>query len=235
MDRSQAYYNDFSHSYERERIRGYHRLIDDLEIEVAAPLSEGRRVLEIGCGTGLILERLKQRSVSCWGIDLSPKMIKKAQERGLNVLLGNVLHIPFADSSFDLVCSFKVLAHVEAIDRAIREITRVTVPGGLMVLEFYNPWSVRYVAKRMAGPQPISADKNEADVYTRWDSPRAIPKLLPSGVELIGFRGVRVFTPFGAIHKIPVVAPAVSFLERMALNSPFRNFGGFLIAILRKT
>jgi ubiquinone/menaquinone biosynthesis C-methylase UbiE len=231
---SRAYYDDFSTGYERERGVGYHRMIDDLEMQVLEPFIEGRDVLEVGCGTGLILGRIAPRATSAWGIDLSPGMLAAAQQRGLNVVLSSATELPFADESFDLVCSFKVLAHVPDIRAALSEIARVTRPGGLMVLEFYNPWSLRYLAKRIAGPQPISDGRTEADVFTRWDSPRAIAALLPHGVEVESFRGVRVFTPAAFAHKVPIVRDALRVLERGALESPLRYFGGFLIAILRK-
>ena len=103
-----------------------------------------------------------------------------------------------------------------------------------MLLEFYNPWSLRYLAKRIAGPQPISAGRTEADVYTRWDSPSTIPKLLPPGVRLEGLRGVRVLTPAAFVHKLPLLRRALPIVEAMAMDSPLRYFGGFVVAMLRK-
>ena len=231
---NRSYYDDFSTGYERERGRGYHQLLDDLELSVIEPFVAGRRVLEVGCGTGLILGRLAQRAQDAWGIDLSPKMLQVARDRGLQVVQSSATQLPFADASFDTVCSFKVLAHVPDIAGALSEIARVTRPGGAMVLEFYNPWSLRYAAKRIAGPQPISDGRNEADVFTRWDTPPAIRALLPAGVEIEALRGVRVFTPAAFVHKVPLVRDVFAALERRAVASPLRYFGGFLIAILRK-
>jgi ubiquinone/menaquinone biosynthesis C-methylase UbiE len=231
---NRAYYDDFSGGYERERAAGYHRMLDDLEMQVVAPLAQGKRVLEVGCGTGLILGRLARHAELARGVDLSPGMLQAARERGLDVMLGSATQLPFEDASFDLVCSFKVLAHVPDIAQALQEIARVTRPAGYMVLEFYNPWSLRYLAKRIAGPQPISEGRTEADVFTRWDSPRAIRNLLPANVELTAFRGVRVVTPAAFVHKLPLLGRAFSIAEQRALASPLRYFGGFLIAIARK-
>jgi SAM-dependent methyltransferase len=152
----------------------------------------------------------------------------------LNVVLGSVTQIPFADDSFDFVCSFKVLAHVPQIGRALSELARVTAPGGQLALEFYNPWSLRYLAKRIAGPQPISATRTEADVYTRWDTPSTIERLLPPGIELEDLRGVRVLTPAAFVHRVPLLSHGLRFAERAAVDSPLRYFGGFLVALLRK-
>ncbi len=232
--RARDYYDDFSKRYEDERARGYHALIDDLEMSIVEPLARGRDVLEVGCGTGLILERLARVARSARGVDLSDGMLEKARARGLDVVQGSATQLPFDDDSFDLACSFKVLAHVPDIGKALAEIARVTRPGGEMVLEFYNPWSLRYLVKRAAGPQPISDTRTEADVYTRWDSPLVIRRLLPPGVELVDYAGVRVVTPAALVHRAPLLRDVIAWAERAAVRSPVRYFGGFLVAILRK-
>lgn len=231
---NRAYYDDFSTSYERERGAGYHALLDELEADAVCDLARGKRVLEAGCGTGLVLSRLKQVASSAHGFDLSAGMVRKARGRGLSVSLGSVTAVPFRDASFDLVCSFKVLAHVPQITDALTELARVTRPGGLLALEFYNPWSLRYAAKRIAGPGRISDQRTEADVYTRWDTPFAVPKLLPPNVKLVDYRGIRVVTPAAFVHKVPLLSAAFRGAERASMRSPLRYFGGFLLAILQK-
>ena len=228
------YYDDFSHGYERERGYGYHQLLDELEMRVVTPLATGKRVLEVGCGTGLILDRLARHAREAHGIDLSAGMLLGARARRLSVVQASATHLPFASNSFDFVCSFKVLAHVPDIRGAVAEIVRVTRPGGQMALEFYNPWSLRYLAKRLAGPQPISDGRTEADVFTRWDSPRAIRALFPHDAVFEDVRGVRVLTPAAFAHRVPLLRNALRHAEHAALASPLRYFGGFLIALARK-
>ncbi len=233
--KARRYYDDFSDSYEEGRGYGYHRMIDDLEVEIATPYAQGARVLELGCGTGLILARVAEVAREAVGIDLSEGMAQRARDRGLDVHIGSVCDLPFDDDHFDLTYSFKVLAHVPDICAALREAARVTRPGGHLLLEFYNPWSLRYLAKKAAGPQPVGDDRTEADISTRWDSPRDIPKLLPPNLELVDYHGIRVLTPFAAVHRVSWIARGLSRAERMASHSPLRYFGGFLVAVLRKS
>jgi ubiquinone/menaquinone biosynthesis C-methylase UbiE len=233
-DATRAYYDEFSRWYEKERGRGYHALIDDLEVSVAEPYARGARVLEVGCGTGLILERIARVAERAVGIDLSPGMLEQARQRGLDVHEGMATALPFDDASFDLVYSFKVLAHVPEIEKALAEMVRVTRPGGTVLAEFYNPWSLRYLAKRLGPAGRISENTTEAAVYTRFDSPQRIREILPPSARLEGFRGVRVVTPTARLVSLPVVGRAVSLLEHALLDSPAARFGGFLIAVIKR-
>src|SRR5439155_23415932 len=97
--------------------------------------------------------------------------------------------LPFADASFDVTCSFKVLAHVSEIGAAMAEMTRVTRPGGTVVAEFYNPWSLRALGKRLGPAGKISDATDEGAVFTRFDRPSAAAAPLPAGTKLGERRG----------------------------------------------
>jgi ubiquinone/menaquinone biosynthesis C-methylase UbiE len=231
---NRSYYDEFSNWYERDRGRGYHQMIDDLELRLALPRAEGKRALEVGCGTGLILEHVARVASSAKGIDLSPGMLEKARARGLDVHEASATELPFEDAQFDLTYSFKVLAHVPDIAKALREMARVTVPGGTMLAEFYNPYSLRYLAKRLGPAGKISAQTTESAVYTRYDSPDAIRAIVPSGCELVGFHGVRTLTPTAAVFKVPALGAMFRKAEFVVQSSPLARIAGFLVAEIRK-
>ena len=236
MKDNRTYYDEFAAGYEDQRHHGYHVMLDELEIGVARPLCEGKDVLEVGCGTGLILRRLAEFSRSAVGIDLSPGMLEKARARGLDVVEGSATDLPFEDGTFDAVCSFKVLAHVEDIEQAMREVARVLRPGGRAVLEFYNRRSLRYLVKRMKTADAISAQSTDHDVFTRYDDLEDVARYLPANLKIDEVRGVRVFTPFAQLHGWPVVGSALRWLERVARDNPLtRGYGGFLVVVLTRT
>ena len=234
-DATRKYYDEFSGWYERERGRGYHALIDDLEVRVATEFARNGTALEVGCGTGLILERIARVAERAVGLDLSPGMLQQARARGLDVVQGVATALPFADESFDVTYSYKVLAHVPEIELALSEMARVTRRGGTVLAEFYNPWSLRYLAKKLTRPGRISENTTEAAVYTRFDSPERIRAIIPPTVELVGFRGVRVVTPAAKAISLPFIGQGLTALEHALLDSPAARFGGFLIAVLRRT
>ncbi len=228
------YYDEFAKTYDHGRDRGYHALIDELECGVLLRHCQGKDVLEVGCGTGLIMDRIRDAARSVTGIDLSGGMLRHAKSRGLRVFQGSATDLPFADASFDVVCSFKVLAHVREIERAVREAARVTRPGGTLLLEFYNRRSLRHLVKRLTGPQRIGDCTDESAILTRFDTMATIRTYLPDGVDVARVSGVRVFTPAAFVHRTPILKSVFGWLERVGRDSPLRGFGGFLVVEMRR-
>jgi ubiquinone/menaquinone biosynthesis C-methylase UbiE len=232
---NRAYYDEFAAWYEKERGKGYHRLVDDLEVELVERYGRGKDVLEAGCGTGLLLERVAHFARSARGIDLSPGMLARAQARGLSVGVASVTALPFPDCSFDVVYSFKVLAHVEAIRDAMAEMARVTRPGGTVLAEFYNPTSLRGLVKRLKPPTAISERTNDEAVYTRYDRPSDIESYLPASLRVHDWRGIRILTPIARVHDVPYVGSLFRMAERAFADAPgARKLAGFLIAVCSK-
>ena len=235
---TRAYYDDFSHRYEAERGEnrpdGYHALVDDLEVELVERYGGGGEVLECGAGTGLLLERFARFARSARGIDLSPGMLAKAHARGLDVREATVTDIPFGDGRFDVTCAFKVLPHVHDLGRALAEMARVTRPGGVVIAEFYNPLSVRGLVKRLGPAGRVSARARESDVYTRFDAPWIVPRVLPPSLTLEAVRGVRIVVPAAGAMRVPLVREALRAIEHRLADTRAAFFAGFYVAVLRK-
>lgn len=229
------YYDRFSRRYDRPRGRGYHAMIDTLQAELVLPLSRDRDVLEVGCGTGLMMERLNGRCRRLVGLDLSSGMLHHAHKRGLSVFQGAAEALPFAASSFDVVYSFKVLAHVEQVRSALAEVSRVLRPGGRGVCDFYNPLSLRGLIKALKPPTKVADDAADHQVYTRFDTPARFADYLPPDLRLIDYRGIRVLTPWAGLVNLPFMFRLMTGLERVASRAPIlRGLGGFMVALLSK-
>jgi ubiquinone/menaquinone biosynthesis C-methylase UbiE len=230
-----AYYDVMSEGYERERHAGYHKYLDEAEVAAVADLAKGREVLEVGCGTGLILQRLAGLARRAAGVDLSPGMLARARERGLDVREADATALPFGDATFDVAVSFKVLAHIPEVAKAIAEMCRVVRPGGYVVAEFYNRHSLRTLVKRLKDPTPIGTGVSDEDVYTRYDSLAEARRLFPPSCVVERIRGIRVAIPMAAALKVPVVGAALAAQDRLLGRlPPFNRLGGFMVVIARK-
>lgn len=237
-DSNRRYYDAFAAGYEAQRGAndpgGYHELVDELEAAFVQRFADGRDLLEVGCGTGLLLQRFREFARSARGVDLSPGMLEHARARGLDVLEGSATALPFENDAFDVVCSFKVLAHVREIKLALAEMTRVTRPGGTVIAEFYNPYSWRGLLKRFGPAGRIAADTHEKHVYTRFDSPLGVRELFPANCRVVATRGVRIATPTAHLMKTALGRQLFTRAERLLCDSPLKVFGGFYVVALEK-
>ncbi|HDH57237.1 MAG TPA: class I SAM-dependent methyltransferase [Bacteroidetes bacterium] len=107
-------------------------------------LPEGHipRILDIGCGTGIILPELARRTGG--EICAMDNLLQDRSLRGMMELEGisahlataDLLHLPYASDSFEAVLAISVLEHIEALAEACGEIHRVLKPGGIVVAGF---------------------------------------------------------------------------------------------------
>jgi SAM-dependent methyltransferase len=93
-----------------------------------------RRIVDIGCGTGTMLQQLSRYGVA-QGADGDPEAIRFCAERGIqDVQLIRLPALPFADAEFDLVTLLDVLEHVDEDLETLQSIHRVLKPGGTLLV-----------------------------------------------------------------------------------------------------
>lgn len=93
------------------------------------------RILEVGCGWGELAEWVgRETEAEVTAIDLSPRMVELARERGVEASVGDVQELRFADGEFDVAIAAWMLYHVPDLDRAIAELARVLRRGGRLVV-----------------------------------------------------------------------------------------------------
>jgi ubiquinone/menaquinone biosynthesis C-methylase UbiE len=100
----------------------------------AVAQSSPRRYLEVGCGPGDMAARVaNELGIEVVALDLSPRMVELARERGVDACVGDVQELPFADESFDCAVAAWMLYHVPDLDCGLAELARVLRPGGRLV------------------------------------------------------------------------------------------------------
>src|SRR5437899_12096734 len=97
---------------------------------VIAEELQGKRVLEIGVGTGRYAVPLQKSGIEVVGVDIAPKMVARGLEKGMrNVVFADGVRLPFQDASFDAVTSNHVLHLVPDWKHVFTESRRVLRPG----------------------------------------------------------------------------------------------------------
>ncbi len=104
----------------------------------------GRRVLDLGCGTGVDLVRFARGKARVVGVDLAESAIRLArlnvghQNLAAGLVAGDGERLPFADNQFDYVFAHGVVQYTADGRRLVEEVRRVLKPGGEAVFQGYN-------------------------------------------------------------------------------------------------
>jgi SAM-dependent methyltransferase len=129
----QRHYDEMAEIYDRRYDQGpgrsYHEHISE---QVMAGLPQGGLLLDIGCGTGLFVERYRCRGGRAVGLDLSPRMVERAVDRcpAADWTVGTADALPFSDNTFDAVSSLLAFSYFQHPERMLAEVLRVLRPGG---------------------------------------------------------------------------------------------------------
>ncbi|MEV0331476.1 demethylmenaquinone methyltransferase [Nocardia neocaledoniensis] len=137
----------------------------------ALALRPGERVLDLAAGTGVSTVELGKSGAWCVAADFSQGMLSAGRFRQVPMVAGDAMALPFADNSFDAVTISFGLRNVADIDVALREMLRVTKPGGrVVVCEFstpvFGPFRTVYMEYLMkALPKVARAVSSNPDAY----------------------------------------------------------------------
>jgi ubiquinone/menaquinone biosynthesis C-methylase UbiE len=176
------------------KFNGYGRSLEKYLRKHLPPLSDGARVLDAGCGTGLLtLSLLKavRRPVRITAVDLSASSIVTAKKAvaekfgdagQIEFTQANVLALPFADDSFEMIVTSGALEYVPLKD-GLSELARVLAPGGYMLHLPVRPSPVSKLLEVMFHfkthpPQAVAENTNR---YFRIVKHYRFPPLDPIG------------------------------------------------------
>lgn len=111
---------------------------------------EGLRLLDAGCGTGWFSARAAARHARVISLDIGVRLLEKTREKCPAALVaGDACHLPFADSTLDIVISSECIEHTQEPLQAVRELCRVLKPGGTLIITVPNRfwrWSATFAA-----------------------------------------------------------------------------------------
>jgi demethylmenaquinone methyltransferase / 2-methoxy-6-polyprenyl-1,4-benzoquinol methylase len=137
----------------------------------ALAITPGERVLDVAAGTGVSTVEYARGGARAVGCDFSLGMLRAGRGRGVPLVAGDGLRLPFAAGSFDAVTVSFGLRNMADTGAALREFARVTKPGGrLVVCEFstplWRPFRVAYLEYLMrALPRVATRVSSNPDAY----------------------------------------------------------------------
>lgn len=152
-------FDEWPEQYDRWFTTPIGALVRKYEAELLLDLlrpEDGETILDAGGGTGVFTLDILAFGAHVIGLDISLPMLRRSREKArggpLQIVLGDMLNLPFLEGSFDRVVSVTALEFIEDGQGAVRELFRVTKRGGSIVVATLNslsPWATR----RTAGAQ----------------------------------------------------------------------------------
>jgi 2-polyprenyl-3-methyl-5-hydroxy-6-metoxy-1,4-benzoquinol methylase len=110
-------------------------------------VQNNEQVLEIGCGSGLLLEKLKEKTNRLTGLEFHQTAVDECRKKGLDVINESIeQHAAKRPAYYDVVCIMQVLEHVTAVHSFLSAAVRVLKPGGKLIIGVPNcePWFRRF-------------------------------------------------------------------------------------------
>ena len=165
----------------------------EAEVEAAifaAALEKGsqwRRLLDIGCGAGRMLELLSPRAENAIGVDLSSAMLgvaraqlEKSGLRNVQLRQGDIYALPVDGEVIDLAVVHQVLHYLDNPARALREAARVLAPGGRLIVVDFAPHPRKSCGKNTSIGGSASRPRRSTTILIRrgWNPLPSRPRAL---------------------------------------------------------
>lgn len=194
-----------------------------------AKVRSGDRVLDVGCGTGVVAITAAKHGAHATGIDLTPELLERARqnasisELSVDWREGDAENLPFDDGSFDVVVS--QFGHIFAPrpEVAIAEMLRVLKPGGTIAFSSWPPElhvgrSFALISKYLPPPPGVPSP-------ALWGDPRVIQERLGSKVKDIVFDRACMMLPILSLqlHRATAertIGPLIKLVETLSASDP---------------
>jgi SAM-dependent methyltransferase len=195
-----------------------------------AKVRAGQRVLDVGCGTGVVAITAVRHGAEVVGLDLTPALLERAREnaRVADVKIdwreGDVESLPFEDGAFDVVTSQFGHMFAPRPEVAVAEMLRVLKPGGTIA---FATWPPEMLTGRMFALTASYAPPPPAGVAPppQWGNPQIVSERLGSAVKNIVFdRGTMLVPALSLQHYRGALeragGPVVKLVEMLSANDP---------------
>jgi ubiquinone/menaquinone biosynthesis C-methylase UbiE len=163
-----AQFNTWAKDYDRKRFWPFY--FSNKAVLLALNPQDGASVLDIGCGTGILLQLLAQsgNDLKLYGLDVASGMAETAQAKlgkTAEICQGSASHLPYDDCSFEYVTCSTSFHHYSEPQKALCEMFRVLKPGGSLIL--LDPFTNGILRKVICAVLDTLSRETGTNLFTR--------------------------------------------------------------------
>jgi ubiquinone/menaquinone biosynthesis C-methylase UbiE len=231
-DRRDSFFDERAFAYDREynqQTAGGYALRIRREKVLRLFDQPGGKVLDVGCGPGIMAQAMINRDCAFWGVDPSQNMLeicrrRFGREKRMQFLRGDATQLAFPDAFFDAVLCMGVIDAVRDRRQAVREMLRVLKPGGTLLITFTNivspySWWKKYVfypavagyhsLRRGSGlgrlQWTLPPDPKERALYNKAEARDFLQSEGAEVVQILGYYFNIFLSPLDEIFKSPAL------------------------------
>ena len=221
-------FGDGAVDYSQQRDRQYGFVV---QRQIVLDMLDGAtgRILDVGCGPGVMLLDLLHRGFEIWGIDLASEMIHLADaklqddksRRRVHLDIGDVEGLEFPDEFFDAAICMGVFEYLLSYDKAIKGLHRVLKPGGIAVITMptrISPYNI--VSGLIAPPYLLAKRALGLPAGSSFKTSRCLPRRLDRQLTAAGLRKLDSAYCNFIFYPLARLCPGIS----LALNKSMRRF-----------
>jgi 2-polyprenyl-3-methyl-5-hydroxy-6-metoxy-1,4-benzoquinol methylase len=208
-----------------------HSFINKISFKMTIPCKPGGKILDIGCGDGKALLKLKEEGWETYGVEISDLAAEYVREKyGLNVFTGIVEDAGFEDEFFDAIILSHVIEHLSDPKTTLNEVNRILKKDGMLIISAPNANSFEA--------------KHFKKYWVGWDLPRHFyhftPKTITSLLDKIGFDVMEIKydnNPNNILSSLKYVfmAHKINPLLGLTLSYPFANLASIILGKFKRS
>lgn len=268
MNNAEEYYNSHSTGYVDKwdlseiglKKPANHYRLEIINIMIAmAGLKKGDRVVEIGCGTGLVLREMSKVTTPLCATDISLSMLERVKDSLLKdkkvsivdnftqtlsdqsaevfLMQNNLLSLNLPTNYFDKIMSMEVLRYVDNVPKALENVKEIMKPESIFVFTITNLFSLSFFPIKYSLRKMLGLVNQEKELLQYFVTEREIKRYLKeAGLKIVSFKKLNLltFNPLverlvGTDSKARKVVELDSFLSKVPIVNKF--FDTFILAV----
>ena len=215
LDANREVYDSIADIYEEVDGRRTDEVMEwfDDELETLSEMTSGGRILDFGCGTGLVLKKSKRFFDEAYGVDVSLNILKQITSQCNGLIVNDGRPLPFRDNSFDSVIFFSVLHHLFDVKPYFEEACRILKPGGILYTDhdldnkFYRRFYYPLKAYRMLFNEAKTIERSkgvseETVKLSEYHSDGLKKEEVARALNDAGFRDIKFSYHWQGLNKI---------------------------------